>query len=314
MSNKAWATAEERGNSLGMKIVLMILSTFGYAVANMVLYPIVFYFYATGRASRRASLNYLAKVYRRLGRKAAPGFWAGYVHFISFSRSALDRIWFWQSKLNRFEFAAVGLERINDYLDRRIGVLLLGAHMGSFDSLRVLCQDRDVKVNAVMYLDNAQRFNNLLRAVNPNSQLNIINLKDRNIDGVMELKECIERGELVAILADRFHPSSRSRVVSCSFLGEEAPFPANPWVMASVLECPTFFVAGMKCGHRRYESVVQFVDEKITLNRREREVDIAKYVREYAIFLERLCCRYPYQWYNFFDFWRFDEQRNVSDN
>lgn len=314
MSNKSWATTRERGSSVGMKIVLFVLSTFGYAVASVFLYPIVFYFYLTGRTSRNASLRYLKKVHLFGGSVSNPTFFSGYAHFVSFAKSTLDRIWFWQSKLSRFTFDLVGLEKVSAYLDSGKGCLLLGAHMGNIESLRVLCQDRDVKVNAVMYLENARQFNSLLRSINPKSQLRIINLKDRSIDGVMELQSCIANGEIVALLADRFHPSSRSRVVSCSFLGEEAPFPANPWIVAGLLKCPTFFVAGMKTGPRHYESIVQFVDAQVRIERKNRDADIKKYIGEYAAFLERLCCRYPHQWYNFFDFWRFDEQRQVSEN
>ena len=307
MTKQSWTIQKERGSSLGMRFMLFVLSTFGYPVAVVLIYPIVLYFYLTGRRARKASLDYLNRVHRTCNDARSPGFFQGFFHFIAFAYSTLDRLWFWRSKLDRFRFEISGLDQIATYLNQGTGCLLLGAHLGNFDSLRVLSSEHDVKVNAVMYLENAARFNNLLRSINPNSQLNIINLKDRSIDGVMEMKNCIERGEIVAMLADRFHPSSRTRVVISPFLGEDAPFPANPWIVASLLNCPTFFVAGIKKGRRTYEGVVRFVADKVVIERKNRDADLKKYVTAYASFLTDLCCGYPYQWFNFYDFWRADD-------
>lgn len=304
---RPWIAQKERGATPGMRIVLFVLNTFGYAVARLFLYPVIWYFYLTGKVARKAGIAYLKRVHQHCGKGTPPGFIEGFAHFISFAECTLDKLWFWQSRLDRFDIRTENLDVIKPYLSAGRGCLILGAHLGNIDSLRVLCRQQRVTVNAVMYLDNAQRFNEVLRRINPDSQLNIINLKDRNIEGVLALKTCIENGEIVAMLADRFHPSSRSRVVIHPFLGEDAPFPANPWVVASLLECPTFFVAGIRTGRRTYDSVVQFVTEKVTLDRKRRDADIQEYVAKYAAFLEQLCCEYPYQWFNFYDFWRTDD-------
>ncbi|MBN2527376.1 MAG: hypothetical protein JXR76_13355 [Deltaproteobacteria bacterium] len=314
MNNRLWIAQKERGASPGMRIMLFILNTFGYAAASLFLYPIVFYFYLTGKKARTASLKYLSRVHHTSGAGQRPGFFHGLKHFIAFAGSAMDRLWFWQSKLNRFKIHTTGLEEIQKYLDEGYGCLLLGAHLGNFDALRALSVEKNKKVNAVMYLENAKRFNHLLQSINPDSQLNIINLKDRSIEGVMALQSAIKNGELVAMLADRFHPSSRSRVVMARFLGEDAPFPANPWLVANLLQCPTFFVAGVKVGRRTYQPAVQFVAEKVSISRANRDRDLKEYIAKYAAFLEQLCCQYPYQWFNFYDFWRLDDSPKDTDN
>jgi predicted LPLAT superfamily acyltransferase len=314
MTERPWISQKERGATPGMRIMLFVLNTFGYAVARLFIYPVVGYFYLTGKAARHAAITYLKRVHRHCGKGRPPGFFQGFAHFISFAESTLDKLWFWQSRLDRFNIRTDNLDVIKPYLRAGQGCLILGAHMGNIDALRVLCREQQVTVNAVMYLDNAQRFNALLQRINPDSQLNIINLRDRTIEGVLALRTCIENGEIVAILADRFHPSSRTRVVIHPFLGEDAPFPANPWVVASLLECPTFFVAGIRTGRRAYDSVVQFVTEKVTLDRNRRDTDIQKYVAKYAVFLEQLCCEYPYQWFNFYDFWSTDDHAEAPDH
>ena len=40
----------------------------------------------------------------------------------------------------------------------------------------------------------------------------------------------------------------------------------------------------------------------ITLSRTNREADLQKYIQQYANRLEYYTLKYPYQWFNFFDF------------
>jgi len=158
-------------------------------------------------------------------------------------------------------------------------------------------------VNAVMYLENARMFNAIMRAANPRFDLHIINLKDRSVDAVLELKERIDRGEIVALLADRFYPSSRHRAVRCPFLGSEAAFPANPWIMAHLLECPVFLVAGLREANRSYRCIARPLADRLLLPRTSRESALRDCVGAYARFLESICRSHPLQWFNFYDFW-----------
>ena len=44
----------------------------------------------------------------------------------------------------------------------------------------------------------------------------------------------------------------------------------------------------------------------ITLSRTNREADLQKYIQQYANRLEYYTLKYPYQWFNFFDFFHQD--------
>ena len=39
-------------------------------------------------------------------------------------------------------------------------------------------------------------------------------------------------------------------------------------------------------------------------SRAKRKENLEKIVQEYVGYLEELCVKHPYQWYNFFDFWK----------
>lgn len=43
--------------------------------------------------------------------------------------------------------------------------------------------------------------------------------------------------------------------------------------------------------------------DKVTLPRKTRQAAIARYAQSYVDKLAEYACEYPYQWFNFFDFW-----------
>jgi predicted LPLAT superfamily acyltransferase len=44
--------------------------------------------------------------------------------------------------------------------------------------------------------------------------------------------------------------------------------------------------------------------DSVRLPRKDRNTELAVLARDYAARLEHFCLRAPYQWFNFYDFWR----------
>ena len=59
-----WLTVAERGSLLGMYFVVWCSRIFGRRICAYLIVPVVGYFFVTGRAARRASRDYLARLYR----------------------------------------------------------------------------------------------------------------------------------------------------------------------------------------------------------------------------------------------------------
>jgi predicted LPLAT superfamily acyltransferase len=123
------------------------------------------------------------------------------------------------------------------------------------------------------------------------------------------VRECIERGEIVGILADRT-PTPRPhgdrldlRQVAVPFLGSKALFPAGPFVLAAMLGAPVVLFQGLRIGPQRYAIRFAPFADQIVLHRATRTADLTAVVGRYAAALERGCRDYPFNWFNFFDFW-----------
>ena len=120
---------------------------------------------------------------------------------------------------------------------------------------------------------------------------------------MIRARECVERGEIVGILADRAPDQARHRMVRVPFLGEAAAFPSGPFVLASTLGAPVVLFHAVRTGAGRYQVRFEPFMDRVVLRRSSRAADLRAVVARYAAALEAACVAHPYQWFNFFPFW-----------
>ncbi len=301
MNQVGWTQVPERGSYWMLRVGFGILRVMGYRFSQVVAFVATLYFFTTGAKSRRASRIYQQHLHRFAPTALnGPSLLNSFRHHWNFAINIMDRMYFWQGKLDRFHFTREGREHI---ADRKSGILLIGAHIGSFDALRAFSQDRQLKLNVVMYRAHAQNINRMLRVLNPAAEVQVVTLDEASVDQIFTLKQRLDEGEVVAILADRPAPHGRRRTVTLPFLGADAAFPQNPWILASLLECPVFLTVGLRLGSRRYHIIVEPLAERILLPRASREQSLLTYMERYVRRMEQICVAHPFQFFNFFDFW-----------
>jgi len=125
----------------------------------------------------------------------------------------------------------------------------------------------------------------------------------------VRLKDKINAGEWIAMVADRTSVSRQSRAINCDFLGTEAPFPEGPFILASLLKCPVYLLFCLKA-EDRYDVYLEPFADPLELPRQTRQEDLKRAVTHYAQQLEQRCLTAPYQWFNFFDFWNKSQAQN----
>jgi predicted LPLAT superfamily acyltransferase len=298
MPQNDWARERERGSNWALRCLFWAFNAFGCNVVQGLLYPIVFYFVITGKRSRRASKEYFARLHQFAPSAPSPSFKQVYLHHLEFAQTLLERVQLWQGKVEGFKFTGEGRELLEK--PRGLGCLLIGAHFGSFDALRILAQGMDCRVNVVMYRAHATLINRFLEELNPETNLRVIELSPGDSEAILRLRACIDNGEHVALLADRLAPGSKQRVQNLEFLGSIAPFPENPWLLASIFGCPVIFVAAARIANRSYRVYVEVLAEKV----RRDPATVGTLMRRFAARIEALCIAHPRQWFNFFDFWK----------
>jgi predicted LPLAT superfamily acyltransferase len=298
----SWTEHRERSSLWVLRAMRWIAVRAGRRLARTVLHPITLYYLLANRAARRASVRYLG---RALGRPAG---WADvYRHIHHFASTVLDRVYFLQERTDQFELRSTGAEAVHGNLDRGEGAMLVGAHLGSFEALRAIAQERSLPVAMLMYEDNARLINATLAAIAPHVRLQTIALGRPG--AMLALRRWLDDGGLAGLLADRTLPghSERSRALRLPFLGHPARFSDGPFRLAALLRRPVFFMAGLYHGGNRYEvRFVQLADFRGVTAPADLDPLIAEAMQRYVALLESLCRETPFNWFNFYDFWADD--------
>ena len=115
------------------------------------------------------------------------------------------------------------------------------------------------------------------------------------------IKACLDRGELVGILADRIPADAHEDPIWIDFLGRRFPFPRSPFQLACLLGCPTLVSLCVRTGPARYFARVVQLDAGRRWPRAERAKGAEELAHAFARELEVTALRHPYQWFNFFD-------------
>jgi predicted LPLAT superfamily acyltransferase len=267
----------------------------GRRLGRVLLPFIIGYFLAFAPEARRASRHYLQRVTR-----GGVGLRDSFRHFWTFASTILDRVYLLADEFDRFDIRLVGEEAIAEAVADPHGAFLLGAHFGSFEVIRAVGR-RIPRLRAAMamYEDNARKINAILEAVNPELMRDIIPLG--RFDSMLKVHERLQERRVVGMLGDRSlgeEPVSRFR-----FLGQEVMFPLGPMRLAAILHRPVLFMAGIYLGGNRYEVHFERLADFSTVAPGKRSEAIQKAMECYVKRLEWFCRKWPYNWFNFYEFW-----------
>jgi predicted LPLAT superfamily acyltransferase len=291
-----WSARPERSNTLAIRFIVWVALTLGRAVARLFLYPICLYFLLFAGEARAASRQYLRRV---LGREARIG--DGFRHIHTFASTILDRVFLLNGRFDKFDVRVHLDEAAQEMIAGQQGCILLGAHLGSFEIMRAYAdQIQGPPASVVMYEENARKLNSVLKAINPDLAQQVIALG--KVDSMLKVEQALQRGEFIGILADRGLEQGGGSV-TCDFLGAPAKFPSGPLRMAYMLKCPVLLMVGVYRGGNRYDL---YFEELMDMSKAElpRNELIRQAQLRYVARIEHHCRNAPYNWFNFYDFWK----------
>jgi len=305
----AWTRQRERSNRFLLLMMRWLALALGRRATRVLLHPIVGFF-ILDRATRAHSARYLSRALAR------PATWGDvYRHLHAFASTVLDRVYLLQERFDEFRFSASGRDAILVPFARGDGVLAFGAHLGSFEALRMIGHDKGLRIAMIMYEDNARLINETLAALAPKAELRTIALG--RVDAMLSLRRWLDEGGVAGLLADRTLAagSQRSKLVAIPFLGTPALFADGPFRLAAMLKRRVVFMAGLYRGGRDYD--LRFVDladfGAVDASAAGRDAAVRAALERYVATLEALCREAPYNWFNFYDFWADAKESPAAD-
>jgi predicted LPLAT superfamily acyltransferase len=227
-----------------------------------------------------------------------------YRQFHCFASTLLDRVYLLTGQASYFDIDIRGLDLLKNRLARGQGCILLGSHLGSFEIVRAIgLSQRDVEIKVLMHEQHTPMIRDLLRGLNPVVADAVIQTGSPHT--ILQVKECLDRGGVVGILADRL--VNQNQATDCKFFGKLARFPAGTMWLASVLKVPVILFFGLYRGGNHYEVQFELFAEEIAIDRQHRDQEVQQWTQRYADRLEHHCRLAADNWFNFYDFW--EEQR-----
>ncbi|PXW43526.1 putative LPLAT superfamily acyltransferase [Klebsiella oxytoca] len=312
-----WARQQEVKGLWGMRLMLLVWLLLGRKAFSLLLYPVVGVYWLTATTARKASQRWIAHVRKQLTahQMPLPPSLTSYQHFLRFGDAMLDKIASWRGelRLGRDVVFAPGAEETLNVSSPR-GKLLLASHLGDVEACRALAQLQGSKtINALVFSDNAQRFKQIMQEMAPQAGLNLLPVTDIGPDTAILLKEKLDRGEWIAIVGDRIAVNPQRggewRVCWSHFMGQAAPFPQGPFILASILRCPVDLIFALRQQGKLRIHCEPFADP-LLLPRADRQNALQQAIDRYAERLEHYALQSPLDWFNFFDFWQLPDTKD----
>ena len=292
-----WTQRREGGGRFALWLIRTIGLRLGRRTARLLLYPITLYFFFRRGHERRMSSACLSKI---IGRSANALMVLRHIH--CYAATILDRVFLLVRSTRGFDVRVHGLDGLDTYIDRGQGALLLSAHIGSFEALRALADERpELDVRIVMDRQQTQALTKLLHALNPAIAASVIDVGSDGVASALAIGEAAKQGALIGLLADRARPQERT--CDAMFCGSPAAFPIAPYLIASALKLPIILSFGLYRGGNRYDLYFETFADCIQIPRHQREAMLREWTQRFAARLEHYTRLAPYNWFNFYDFW-----------
>lgn len=283
-------------------LLLKIYKIFGRNILKIALFPVVTFAYFFMTTARKASKEYFDQLYQYTkDEKYYPGLRNTFKHLFSFAETLLDRVAAWNGDIKNqalmYEDPAAVEEFIKTYQEKR-GIFILSSHLGNIEILRALALDEfdNTVVNAFMDINQTKGFNSFIEKTNPKSKLNLYPISEIGMQTAFMAKDKLDAGEMFVMAADRVPAGNQKYRVKKEFLGKKAAFPLGAFKFAKMMEVDICFLAICYAEDKKYHVYLQYHKFPPALK-------LSEFMDIYVSWLEKLTLLYPYQWYNFYNFW-----------
>lgn len=291
--SSGWLKHKERSYDWVLKLMLWLAINFGRSFCRLLLYPITLYYLIFSRMTKTASRNFLGRV---LSRKIN---WQDiFHHYHYFASVFLDRVFILNDGGKDLDVNVYGKSVFAEIQGK--GCLLFGSHLGSFEIVRAYgLSNLGFSPKILMNDSSTENANTILNNLNPEIARSIIQIGDPH--SLLQVKEIVSDGQMVALLADRVFQNEKS--VSCNFLGQEARFPSGPATLAGILNVPVILFFGIYQGGNRYDIYFEKLAGDLLSKGKGDEKGKQEWMQLYANRLEYYSRKAPFNWFNFFDYW-----------
>lgn len=313
-----WSEEKEIGNRWKALFSVFVYKFLGRTFIILYLIPIsiVYFFYSKNRM--QSSREYLKRM-SKYNKKIKSNIICSYKHLLSFVVSIAEKFSAWNGDIPIKDLIVKtkdDYDEIIDLLNQKKGIIILFSHIGNIELLKALAvinegnPIKNYKINIIIDPKVNKNVNILIGEGKNNDFIDFIDASNIGPETILSIENKLNNGEIVAIAGDRTS-NKTDRVNYVNFLGEDAPFPFGAFLIPILLKYHVYYffalrendkILSKKYNFYIYSSKIKFDNEELK-NRKKKNEIVLDLTKEFASIIEQKAIEYPYQWYNFHDFW-----------
>lgn len=220
----------------------------------------------------------------------------GYKRVYALSQILLDRTFLILKGPTSFNVEFPDTQNIRDAIALDKGLIILSAHLGSWDIASSFWGKFNRPVSVVLYDGEREEIKDVYNRYSKyRKKTHKYIYSNDPLEALIEIKNALERKEIVVMHGDR----AKGKSEMSNFLGENAKFPVLPYLMACKTGAPILTAFSIRKGYNRYSTIANKYLCLIGNNEQCIHDGIKHYTRE----LSSVVKKYSDQWFNFYDFW-----------
>lgn len=294
VKGREWSGRTNGGNIM-QRLLIMMLRWVDVRVVYCFMVFFVPFYMLFNRKEYRAIRSY----YSRRGKKGFARFASVCRNYLTFGQVIVDRFAVFAGR--KFDFSNEGVDIFNAQLLQPQGFVILSSHMGNYELAGCRLSSKTKRIQALVFGgETAAIMESRSRTLGGNN-IGVIPVAE-DMSHIFKMNACFDEGDAVSMPADRVYGSQKRLV--CRFMGSDAPFPAGPFVFMAQKEAVGLAVFVMKNKATKYDIIVRRIEHDSSLASAPLKARAAALAQCFATTLEDIANRYPYQWFNYFDFWK----------
>lgn len=287
-------SGKSKGTLLGYKIFVYCIKKLGIRAAYSVLVFVAFYYFIAYPLSFKAMFYYFKNRQQFSFFKAL---FAVYKSYFVFGQTLIDKVAISAGLRNKFTFDFDGIDILKQLLKEEKGGILISAHIGNFEIAEKFFAEIDL--NAQIHIVTVDQEHSVIKEYLENlsdtrPDVRFIYVKE-DMSHIFEISTALAKNHLICFTGDRYF--DHSKTMQTELLGKTAHFPAGTFMLASRLKAPVAFVYVMKEPGLHYHLYTRRAPEF-------KQRDAQAVLNAYTESVEGMLKKYPYQWFNYFNFWK----------
>lgn len=291
-----------RGGASGYLFFIYMIRYLGVKAAYGFLTLIVLYFIPFAPKATKSIWQYARHILKRNRRSSARLLLSNYYRL---GQILIDKVAIGNGMMDKYHFKFSRYQEFLEVLDSNRGAIMIGAHVGNWEIGTPFFNDYSKKMNVVMYDAEHQKIKEILKKNSRQQPYKIIPVNEDSLAHIFKITEALDNKEYVCFQGDRY--LNADKLLTCTFMGQEAAFPLGPFLLATRMKVPVVFYFAMReAGQTYHFHFIQATEVSVSRGKGKRAEQAL--LEQYVDALENILKDYPEQWFNYYPFWKQPEQ------